>query len=198
MNPAHALTLLSAASALTGLLALVAVRGPLGGAVAVTCAALSMLLDRVDGAVARRLGLVSPMGAQLDTLADLLAFGALPAALLVARHPSVGFGLAALSYGLGAVWRLARYEEGELLVGRWGEAFKGVPSSAGAAAVVVVVTVATVTGCAAWAELVTALAMAALMPSSVRYPKRGVGAWPWMVLVPLAVIAQWARVLTHP
>ncbi len=188
MNPAHALTLLSVASALTGVLTLVVVRGPVAVAVAVTCAALSMLLDRVDGAVARKLGLVSPMGAQLDSLADLLAFGALPAVIVVARHPSLVAGAVAVLYGLGAVWRLARYEEAELLVGRWGESFKGVPTSAAAAAVIVAVTVGV-------AELPVALAMAALMPSSVRYPKRGVGAWPWMVMVPLAVVAQWWRVL---
>ena len=45
------------------------------------------------------------------------------------------------------------------------------------------------------AELPTVLAMAVLMPSAVRYPKRGIGAWPWMVMVPLAVVAQWWRVL---
>ncbi len=188
MNPAHALTLLSAASALTGVLTLVVVRGPVAVAVAVTCAALSMLLDRVDGAVARKLGLVSPMGAQLDSLADLLAFGALPAVIVVARHPSLIAGAIAVLYGLGAVWRLARYEEGELVVGRWGETFKGVPTPAAAGAVLVAVTVGV-------AELPMVLAMAVLMPSAVRYPKRGIGAWPWMVMVPLAVVAQWWRVL---
>lgn len=195
MNPANALTLLSAASALTGVLTLVAARGQVATAVAVTCAALSMLLDRVDGAVARKLGLVSPMGAQLDSLADLLAFGALPAALVVARHPSVAAGVAAMAYGLGAVWRLARYEEAELVVGRWGETFKGVPSSAAAAAVMVAATLGTWSPRLAELELPTALAMGALMPSGLRYPKRGIGAWPWFVLVPAAVVAQWWRVL---
>ncbi len=47
------------------------------------------------------------------------------------------------------------------------------------------------------AELATATAMAALMPSTVRYPKRGVGAWPWMVLVPAGLALQWWLVIVR-
>jgi CDP-diacylglycerol--serine O-phosphatidyltransferase len=191
MNAANAITLLSAASALVGLLTLVAARGAVAVAVAVTCVALSLLLDRVDGAVARRFNLVSRMGAQLDSLADLLAFGALPAALVVARHRALGAAAVAVAYALGAVWRLARYDEEELAEGRWGPCFKGVPSPVGGAAVVAGVAAGALAPSLAWADLAAAAGGALLMPSTLRYPKRGVGAWPWMVTTPLAVLAAW-------
>ena len=191
MNPANALTLLSAASAMVGLLALVTLRGPVAWAVAVMCVGLSQLCDRFDGVVARRLGLTSKMGAQLDSLADLLAFGALPAALLTARHPSLAVAVVAVAYALAAVWRLARYDEDELAVGRWGPCFKGVPSPVGAAAVVVAAGIGSLVPALAGADIAAAVVSAALMPSTVRYPKRGIGAWPWMVLLPLAVVAMW-------
>lgn len=191
MNPANALTLLSAASAMIGLLTLSCVRGPLATAVAVTCIGASLLLDRVDGAVARRLGLTSAMGAQLDTLSDLLAFGALPAALAVSLRPSLLSAACSLAYALGAVWRLARYDEGELAPGPMGPAFKGVPSAAGAAAVAVVASAHAAGLAPSWATAVVALSMAVLMPSTLRYPKRGIGAWPWMVMVPIAVATAW-------
>ena len=194
MNPANALTLLSAASAMIGLLTLVCVRGALATAVAVTCVGASLLLDRADGAVARRLGLTSALGAQLDSLADLLAFGALPAALLMARHPTWATGAGAVAYALGAVWRLARYDGDELTVGRWGQTFKGVPTPAAASAVLAAAALADATAAPGYLEAAVALALAGLMPSALRYPKRGIGAWPWMVLVPLAVAAQWWRV----
>ena len=191
MNPANALTLLSAASAMVGLLALVTLRGPVAWAVAVTCVGLSQLCDRFDGVVARRLGLTSKMGAQLDSLADLLAFGALPAALLTSRHPSLPVAAVAVAYALAAVWRLARYDEDELADGRWGPCFKGVPSPVGAAAVVVAAALGSLVPSLAGADIAAAVVSAALMPSTVRYPKRGIGAWPWMVLLPLAVVAMW-------
>lgn len=195
MNPANAVTLTSAASALAGLFVLAAPHGAFTTPAVITCVAASLLLDRVDGAIARRLKLTSPMGAMLDSLADLLAFGALPAALVVSREPSIVTGACALLYGLGAVWRLARYDEDELTEGRWGPCFKGVPSPAAGAAVAVAVTVECVAPSARGLAIAVAIAMGALMPSRVRYPKRGVGAWPWMVLVPLAVIAQWVTAL---
>jgi CDP-diacylglycerol---serine O-phosphatidyltransferase len=191
VNPANALTLLSAASALTGLFTLVAYRGPFATPVALTCVGASLLLDRFDGAVARRLGLTSPMGAMLDSLADLLAFGALPAALLVARSPTLVAAVCAMLYALAAVWRLARYDGDELTESRWGPCFKGVPTSASGSAMIVAVSVETLAPATRGLALAAALAMAALMPSTVRYPKRGIGAWPWMVLVPMALVAQW-------
>lgn len=77
------------------------------GAVGVAAA-----LDSVDGLLARRLGVCGPFGAQLDSLADMVAFGAAPALMLYlgALHeiPVAGVG-ACLAFMLSGAWRLARF-----------------------------------------------------------------------------------------
>ena len=77
---------------------------------------LGMVFDVFDGRVARMTGGTSSLGAQLDSLADLVTFGIAPAGLVVATHrlvtqshPAWGkvvwvFGLA---YFIGAMLRLA-------------------------------------------------------------------------------------------
>lgn len=44
--------------------------------------AIGLLADFLDGAVARALGVTSPLGEQLDSLADLVSFGVVPSMLL--------------------------------------------------------------------------------------------------------------------
>lgn len=187
INPAELVTLASAGSAALGLCAAGMGLAPATAtALGVACVGASLLLDRVDGALARRLGVTSARGARLDTLADLLAFGTLPMVLLVREAGAAGLG-AALPYVLAAVWRLARYDDEELKPTRLGPAFLGVPTPAAAAAVVVALVLAPALA------VPVALATALLMPSRVRYPKRGIGAWPWMVLVPVAIVVAVAR-----
>lgn len=47
------------------------------------CVALSALFDFLDGFMARLLGAYSPMGKELDSLADLVSFGLAPALLVM-------------------------------------------------------------------------------------------------------------------
>lgn len=79
-----------------------------------------VLLDVVDGALARWLQATSRFGAELDSLADLVAFGVAPAVLAFSLyHPAerVGeavlpawlLGLSAGGYTLAAALRLARF-----------------------------------------------------------------------------------------
>ena len=73
--------------------------------------------DAVDGVLARAAGVASPFGRELDSLADIVTFGAAPAALawfvghaLDASAPvTVLLGAAAALYLAAAAWRLARY-----------------------------------------------------------------------------------------
>lgn len=44
--------------------------------------ALGLLADFLDGAVARALGVSSPLGVQLDSLADMVSFGVVPGAIV--------------------------------------------------------------------------------------------------------------------
>ncbi len=80
---------------------------------------LGMVFDVFDGRIARLTGSTSSLGAQLDSLADLVTFGVAPAGLMIAMHRSVvgtgpwdkviwAFGLA---YFLGATLRLARFND---------------------------------------------------------------------------------------
>ena len=50
---------------------------------AAACVVLAALLDVADGAVARWLRVSSPIGADLDSLADIVSFGVLPALMMI-------------------------------------------------------------------------------------------------------------------
>lgn len=73
---------------------------------------VAAVLDSVDGLLARRLGLSGPFGSQLDSLADMVAFGAAPGLMLylgvLEDLPVAGVG-ACLAFVLAGAWRLARF-----------------------------------------------------------------------------------------
>ncbi|CAA9543494.1 MAG: CDP-diacylglycerol--serine O-phosphatidyltransferase [uncultured Thermomicrobiales bacterium] len=73
---------------------------------------LAAIADGVDGPLARWLGATSAMGEQLDSLADMVAFGIAPAFLFSAYYDrvpdAVRFG-GALVFVLAGAYRLARY-----------------------------------------------------------------------------------------
>ena len=78
------------------------------------CILVGNLLDGLDGALARRLNVVSVFGRQLDSLADVVTFGAAPS-LLVYQHvrrlafsPAVMW-IACAGYVVGGAFRLARF-----------------------------------------------------------------------------------------
>lgn len=73
---------------------------------------LAMVLDGMDGRLARRLDATSPFGKELDSLADLVSFGVAPAILVYALDIKnlglVGLALA-LTFALCGAIRLARF-----------------------------------------------------------------------------------------
>ncbi len=98
----------------------------------------SVLLDKLDGALARFLNAQSDMGVQLDSFADFIAFGIAPGCLLYGVLSNINAGdsfqanfdwiyLTALVYVFGCVLRLARFNivEEESLPGF----FQGLPST---------------------------------------------------------------------
>jgi len=97
---------------------------------------VAMVLDSLDGRVARMTRTQSAFGAEYDSLADMLSFGAAPA-LIVYEWALRGMGrigwIAAFVYCAGAALRLARFNT-QLSVAdkRW---FTGLPSPAAAALV---------------------------------------------------------------
>ncbi|MBO7172782.1 MAG: phosphatidylcholine/phosphatidylserine synthase [Burkholderiaceae bacterium] len=97
---------------------------------------ISMLLDGMDGRVARATGTSSEFGVQFDSIADMFAFGVAPALIAYefALNTLGGFGwAAAFIYCAGAGIRLARFNT---MVGVIDKGFfQGLASPAGAALV---------------------------------------------------------------
>jgi CDP-diacylglycerol---serine O-phosphatidyltransferase len=71
---------------------------------------VALAFDVLDGRVARWRHSASPMGRELDSLADVLSFGIAPAAIAVAAGMNTGLDQAILVFFVGCgVSRLARY-----------------------------------------------------------------------------------------
>ncbi len=102
----------------------------------------SLLLDALDGRVARMTGSFSDLGAQLDSFADAITFGVAPgllAKMLLEHHgllhSRVNFFVAAL-YALMAVLRLARFNVENDHDEEHHRSFSGLPSPAAAGVLV--------------------------------------------------------------
>lgn len=96
----------------------------------------AMLLDAIDGRVARLTNTQSEFGAQYDSLADMVSFGAAPALVVYewALHDLGKLGwLAAFVYCAGGALRLARFNTNIQVVDK--RYFQGMPSPAAAALV---------------------------------------------------------------
>jgi CDP-diacylglycerol--serine O-phosphatidyltransferase len=97
---------------------------------------VAMVLDSLDGRVARMTHTQSAFGAEYDSLADMVSFGAAPALVMyewVLRDMGKLGWIAAFVYVAGAALRLARFNTLlEVSDKRW---FQGIPSPAAAALV---------------------------------------------------------------
>ena len=97
---------------------------------------VAMILDGLDGRIARLTNTQSEFGAQYDSLSDMVSFGAAPA-LVIYEWSLRGLGklgwLAAFVYCAGAALRLARFNTNIEVVDK--RFFQGLPSPAAAAIV---------------------------------------------------------------
>ncbi|MGJ9417381.1 CDP-diacylglycerol--serine O-phosphatidyltransferase [Massilia sp. CMS3.1] len=98
---------------------------------------IAMILDALDGRVARLTNTQSEFGAQYDSLSDMVSFGAAPA-LVIYEWSLRGLGkwgwIAAFVYCAGAALRLARFNTNIEVVDK--RFFQGLPSPAAAGLVV--------------------------------------------------------------
>ncbi|MEN3278246.1 MAG: CDP-diacylglycerol---serine O-phosphatidyltransferase, partial [Massilia sp.] len=98
---------------------------------------IAMVLDGLDGRIARLTNTQSEFGAQYDSLSDMVSFGAAPA-LVLYEWSLKGLGklgwIAAFIYCAGAALRLARFNTNIEVVDK--RFFQGLPSPAAAALVV--------------------------------------------------------------
>ncbi|CAN7207397.1 CDP-diacylglycerol--serine O-phosphatidyltransferase [Pseudoduganella sp. LjRoot289] len=97
---------------------------------------IAMVLDGLDGRIARLTNTQSEFGAQYDSLSDMVSFGAAPA-LVIYEWSLRGMGklgwIAAFVYCAGAALRLARFNTNIEVVDK--RFFQGLPSPAAAAIV---------------------------------------------------------------
>jgi CDP-diacylglycerol--serine O-phosphatidyltransferase len=106
---------------------------------AVIAIIVAAIFDALDGRVARRLGVASQFGAELDSLSDFLCFGVAPALVLYLASLKDGGALGwvvTLMFPICSALRLARFNTGLLSdtpPPAWtGSYFTGVPAPAGA------------------------------------------------------------------
>jgi len=141
----------------------------------------AVLLDAMDGALARSFGASTEFGGELDSLADVISFGVAPAMLVGSVLPSglwaVGW-VFLLAYPLCAAWRLARFNVAHHERVRSQAEFVGLPSTgAGAAAATALLLQARLveSGIATGHMLLPSLmlVLAALMVSRISYRHAG-------------------------
>lgn len=83
---------------------------------------LALVMDTLDGKVAKLMHQTNAFGKQLDSLADLTSFGVAPAAFYYSlREPGIGILLILILFTVCGMLRLARYNISN------GEGFEGVP-----------------------------------------------------------------------
>jgi len=126
-----------------------------------------MILDGMDGKVARRLDAASPFGKELDSLADLVSFGVAPAILVytfkLAELGVLGL-IIALGFALCGAIRLAKFNTLNIT-----GYFIGVPITAAGSLVAVMVLIGDIIPLFVFVTVV--LLLAYLMVSNIRVPK---------------------------
>ena len=135
---------------------------------------LAMVLDGLDGRVARMTNTQTAFGAEYDSLSDMVAFGLAPS-LVIYQWALLGLGkfgwLAAFIYTAGAALRLARFNSAIATSDK--RYFTGLPSPSAAAIVAGTVWVGVDNGISgqavSWAALLVTVAAGLLMVSNLRY-----------------------------
>ncbi len=135
---------------------------------------VAMLLDGLDGRVARMTNTQTAFGAEYDSLSDMVAFGLAPSLVMyeLSLHGLGKFGwLAAFIYTAGAALRLARFNSRLDTADK--RFFTGLPSPSAAAILAGFVWVLVDNGLAgadfAWAALVLTAGAGLLMVSNILY-----------------------------
>nr|WP_246628335.1 CDP-alcohol phosphatidyltransferase family protein [Paenibacillus oenotherae] len=166
---------------------------------AFTCYAFTVLLDRMDGIAARRLGQSSPLGGQLDSLADAVNFCLYPPLFIwMLQEQALPILPCLLLYVGAGVWRLAYFNIAGMEETERGAYFTGVPTTVCASWFIIVY--ALLHACGANSALqaivwsVYFLLAAVLMLSSIPYAKNGIATKLLYLLIPGSVVLIWVVV----
>ncbi len=153
---------------------------------AALCLVASVLLDGIDGSLARKWSVTSPFGVQLDSLADMTAFGVATALFsymwLIGKQPDllILVGTVAGLVALTSAIRLARFNVGE----KSSFYFQGIPTTA--AGGMIVLTYVVMPDLPFWWGLLLVGGVALLMVSNFPYMKlRQFKKLPIWLLLPL-------------
>lgn len=138
------------------------------------CILLALLADGLDGRTARALGVSSELGKEMDSLCDLVSFGAAPA-MLAYKLQLINFGIfgciAAIFFALCGMWRLARFNVNTTVVHGF---FMGLAIPAGgcliATSTLLVNSIGFDLGQLSYGYPVIVIIVAYLMVSTVHYP----------------------------
>jgi CDP-diacylglycerol--serine O-phosphatidyltransferase len=139
---------------------------------AVSLLFLAMVLDFLDGALARMAGHGSAFGKELDSLADLVSFGVAPSFLAYQSQVGVApsllvAALISLTFVFCGAWRLALYNLAES-----GRDFRGMPITVAGGILAALAYLAYLGGDWPWPVLaMCTLALAALMVCRIRFVK---------------------------
>lgn len=161
---------------------------------------LGMVFDVFDGRVARLSGTTSNIGAQLDSLCDLVTFGVAPALMVVrlnminpqAWQSFVWF--FCLAYFLGAMLRLARFNDENEPDESSHLCFKGLPSPAAAGCISSLVLFYTYI--AAFEQRELKLFSRFVEPETVQ-AMQAIVSWIPVIMPVLAIILGWTMVTTR-
>jgi len=127
-----------------------------------------VVLDAIDGSIARKLNASTPLGALLDTIADFVSFGILPSALIFVYLKQysmyMAIGLAGI-YGISTAYRLIRFKS----TGH-SNYFQGIPSPF--AASIVMFSKISVLFSSISTFITIVILMSFLMISTLPYPHR--------------------------
>lgn len=143
---------------------------------------IAMVIDGLDGRIARLTHTESEFGAEFDSLSDMVAFGVAPAVMMYlwALQPlhKVGW-VAAFLYATAAALRLARFNTQVGVADR--SYFQGLPSPCAAATLAGMIWCATTLGFSAedlrWVAALLTIVISALMVSNIRYQSFKEVAW---------------------
>jgi CDP-diacylglycerol--serine O-phosphatidyltransferase len=155
---------------------------------------LAMILDGLDGNLARFLNGQSDFGAELDTYVDMTAFGIAPAILVFGVSPNVDvspFWCAIIPSAVivSGMVRLARFKAKDPLRGQAG--YAGLPITANAAWVAMFVSISQTSPAERWFSvlfLVGIVLFTVLQVTNIRYPKPTKHAGMFVLCVILVVL----------
>lgn len=127
-----------------------------------------MILDALDGRLARKWDAYSRFGAMLDSKADYISFGIAPAVLLycvLSGVPSWVAALVGFAHYFAVHYRLRRFDKS----GGHSQFFEGLPSPTGAA-VVCLLSVFSLVMVYPWVLVVLSMSISGIMVSKIPYP----------------------------